>query len=159
MRKVFLCLLAFFLVFLFIGCTNITILYDGGAITLEVGAEKTINVTVKGAEGLEYSVDNSDVLKVENGKITALKAGSAKITVSVKDHSDKKVEINVTVTEKVVEPTKYTITYDLDGGEATGLVTEFEENKYPNLPIPTKEGFDFLGWFCGGGARAFYYYV
>nr|MCR5422452.1 InlB B-repeat-containing protein [Bacilli bacterium] len=132
------------------GKTNeISLSYTGGDIALEVGQEKTITITAKGTEELVYSVDNSEVLKVENGKITALKAGSAKITVSAKEDSTKKVEINVTVTEKAVEPTKYTITYDLDGGTATGLVTEFEENKYPNLPIPTKEGFNFLGWFEG----------
>ena len=75
MKKIFLIVLSFLLVFLFVGCSNssddegkttpddkketeITISYSGGAITLEVGDEKTINVTAKGAEGLEYSVDN-----------------------------------------------------------------------------------------------------
>ena len=128
---------------------NIELEYKGGDITLEEGDEQALNITLKGAEGLEYSVDKADVLKVENGKVTALSAGTCVITVSVKDHSDKKVTINVTVTAKVVEPTKYTISYDLDGGTAEGLALEFEENSFPTLKSPTKEGFNFLGWFEG----------
>ena len=123
--------------------------YKGGDLNLVEGDEQVLNVTLKGAEGLEYSVDKADVLKVENGKVTALSAGTCVITVSVKDHSDKKVTINVTVTAKVVEPTKYTISYDLDGGTAEGLALEFEENSFPTLKSPTKEGFNFLGWFEG----------
>ena len=129
--------------------TEIDISYDGGDITLEVGQEKTFMVAIKGASDVTYSVDNEEIISVAKGVITALKAGSAKITVATKEDPTKKVEINVTVTEKAPEPTKYTITYDLDGGTATGLVNEFEENDYPNLPIPTKEGFNFSGWFEG----------
>ena len=123
--------------------------YKGGDITLEEGDEQVLTISLKGAEGLEYSVDKADVVKVENGKVTALSAGTCVITVSVKDHSDKKVTINVTVNAKVVEPTKYTISYDLDGGTVNNLVEEFEEDSFPALPTPEKEGFNFLGWFEG----------
>ena len=123
--------------------------YKGGDLNLVEGDEQALNISLKGAECLEYSVDKTDVVKVENGKVTALGAGTCVITVSVKDHGDKKVTINVTVNAKVVEPTKYTISYDLDGGTASGLALEFEENSFPTLIAPSKDGFNFLGWFEG----------
>ena len=129
--------------------SDVSISYNGGDITLEEGQTKDLVVTVVGADGAVYSVDKTDVLKVENGKITALKAGSAIITVSAKGNDDASLTINVTVTEHKEEAKKYTITYDLDGGTCGGLVEEFEEGKYPTLPAPTKDGFKFLGWFEG----------
>ena len=43
----------------------------------------------------------------------------------------------------------YTISYDLDGGVCSDLVLEFEEDAFPQLPLPTKENYNFLGWFEG----------
>ena len=43
--------------------------------------------------------------------------------------------------------TTYTITYDLNGGEATGLIESFESGDAVKLVIPTKEGFEFIGWY------------
>lgn len=48
-----------------------------------------------------------------------------------------------------VEPKKYTITYELDGGTATGLVNEFTEDEKVTLVNPTKDGYNFLGWYEG----------
>ena len=62
-------------------------------------------------------------------------------------------ETNKTPTQKTVVQTKYTISYDLDGGvceEITGDATvEFESASEITLPIPTKEGFTFEGWYEG----------
>ena len=52
-------------------------------------------------------------------------------------------------TETEVQPAKYTVEYDLDGGECDNLVKEFEEGKPFELPTPTKEGCIFKGWFEG----------
>ena len=43
--------------------------------------------------------------------------------------------------------TTYTITYDLNGGQATGLIESFESGDAVKLVIPTKEGFEFIGWY------------
>lgn len=45
------------------------------------------------------------------------------------------------------EKTKYTITYDLDGGTCSGLVSEYTEGNVIKLPTPTKEGYIFVGWY------------
>ena len=52
-------------------------------------------------------------------------------------------------TETEVQPAKYTVEYDLDGGECDNLVKEFEAGKPFELPTPTKEGYVFKGWFEG----------
>ncbi len=46
----------------------------------------------------------------------------------------------------------YTIMLDADGGTLDNgkeSVSVTYGNKYPELPVPTREGFDFVGWFCG----------
>lgn len=48
---------------------------------------------------------------------------------------------------------KYNIEYNLDGGEADGLVTEYtSENGDIVLPTPYKDGHDFIGWKTSDGA-------
>jgi len=45
---------------------------------------------------------------------------------------------------------KYSITYDLDGGSAEGLVNEYTvSSEAIKLPKPTKSGFHFVGWMKG----------
>ncbi len=47
------------------------------------------------------------------------------------------------------ETSTYTITYDLDGGVCNSLVNEFKHNEDVTLPIPTKDGYAFEGWYEG----------
>ena len=41
----------------------------------------------------------------------------------------------------------YTINYDLDGGTCDNLPEEFSKSNIITLPIPTKEGYKFIGWY------------
>ena len=44
-------------------------------------------------------------------------------------------------------PVTYTVTYNLDGGVANGLVTKYTvENTDFVVPTPTKSGYEFVGW-------------
>lgn len=55
-------------------------------------------------------------------------------------------------------PDTYTLTLDPDGGSLAATNLQLTEGKsYPNLPTPTKPGFDFSGWFSekNGGKRVF----
>lgn len=47
------------------------------------------------------------------------------------------------------EQSKYSISYDLDGGTCEGLVFEYFGGSEVKLPTPTKEGYNFVGWFDG----------
>lgn len=42
---------------------------------------------------------------------------------------------------------EYTITYDLDGGTCENLVTNYVSGEPFELPLPSKEGYTFLGWY------------
>ena len=51
---------------------------------------------------------------------------------------------------------KSAITYNLDGGLLPeGYVTEYLEGEVVVLPVPTKEGFDFLGWSSVQGGTSY----
>ena len=127
--------------------TEINISSNELSIELEINGTKKLAYSLDGATEVEIRVKDSDVVKVENGVATGLKEGTTEVYVSVKDHADK--QITFTVRVKGAAKQKYTVSYDLDGGCATGLVEEFEENSFPQLVTPTKEGFNFLGWFDG----------
>ena len=43
----------------------------------------------------------------------------------------------------------YKISYSLKGGTLTEKVEEFKHNDDVTLPIPSKEGYDFVGWYEG----------
>ena len=47
------------------------------------------------------------------------------------------------------EVTTYNISFDLDGGNANDLISKFTDGKDVTLPVPTKEGYKFIGWYDG----------
>jgi uncharacterized repeat protein (TIGR02543 family) len=49
--------------------------------------------------------------------------------------------------EIVVAPTKYNLTLNLNSGVLENIPTEYEVATGLVLPVPTREGFEFLGWF------------
>lgn len=110
-------------------------------VTLEEG--KTFKLNVQATEGYEVVFANSDstVVSLENGTITALKIGNAKITISLKD-TDVVKEVEVIVVEKVqVEEGK---TSDL-------LISEYYEapkgnNKYIEIFNGTGKDVDLTGY-------------
>lgn len=50
--------------------------------------------------------------------------------------------------------TDYTITFDARGGEVSPAeITVTYGQPVGTLPVPTREGFDFIGWFDENGTR------
>lgn len=104
-------------------------------------------------------VSDKKIASISGKVLTALAVGKTQVTFYLLSDTTVKVVINVTVKEDepitTIEPTEvsekeiFTIAYDLDGGECSDLVLEFEEDKFPSLPLPTKSGFNFLGWYEG----------
>ena len=121
----------------------------------------------------KYSyVDNDDVVvKAEliygDKKVTLTKKSDV-VTVSDLDLTSKEYEFIITITyttesgEAVVNSDsikvgkdeteiKHSITYELDGGKLEGAPTEYVEGKgLTSLPTPTKEGYEFEGWYYNG---------
>lgn len=82
----------------------------------DLAVGETRKVALPGAEGLyvTYGTDDGEVISVEDGVVTALKAGTAKLTASV---GGKTVETDVTVDEHLL----------LNGGFETGDTTGWTE--------------------------------
>ena len=122
-------------------------------VALVEGDEKVVVPTVAGGATLVWSSSAPAVASVAEGVITALKEGTAVITVSLKEDETLKVEINVTVSKKevIVETKEYTVTFS--DGVASQKVKEGEKATKP--ADPTKEGFIFKGWFVGETAYDF----
>ena len=74
--------------------------------------------------------DDNKVVTVENGKVKALKAGKAKITVSSGDNDEIKDTCTVTVTEDEISLNKTKITIDKgESYELKATVTSGDKNK------------------------------
>lgn len=61
---------------------NNDLMLDPGNLALKVGEQFTPTVKYSGTNELTWSIDKSDVASIENGTITALKSGTAVVTVT-----------------------------------------------------------------------------
>ena len=117
------------------------------SLTLNKGASETLTATVSPSNATNKSVtwssSNTSVATVDsNGKVTAVSAGTATVTVKTND-GGKTATCAVTV-----KPKTYTITYDANGG--TGAPAAQTKTQDVTLTIssivPTRTGYTFLGW-------------
>ena len=132
--KKYICFILLLLLCFFIGCnaTQYTINYDldGGTCELLVSKYQEGEIIVlpePSKKGYNFLGWYQDEIKVE-----FVKKGNFDL---------------VAKWEKIA--TKYTITYDLDGGTCDKLITEYTEGDVVVLPTPIKEGFTFEGWYDG----------
>ena len=75
---------------------------DKKDVNMVEGSELTINPTYTKNTTLKWETSDDSVVKVENGKLTALKPGFATVKVSIIDHAEAYARINVTVLSKLV---------------------------------------------------------
>ena len=75
---------------------------DKKDVNMVEGSELTINPTYTKNTTLKWETSDDTVVKVENGKLTALKPGFATVKVSIVDHAEAYARINVTVLSKLV---------------------------------------------------------
>ncbi len=126
-----------------------------GSITLHVETQMVVGETYKveytlnkidDDAKLTWEISNPSVAELNEKDLTikALAAGTFTLTVSAGDVETSK-EINVKAGAE--EPTMYSISYELNGGSVTGAVVQYDGTKDVTLPTPTKEGYNFLGWY------------
>ena len=92
---------------------------------------------------------NSSVAVVEQNKVTAVSIGSftLKATFTLGEES-KSYEFSIEV-----KGAEYSISYELDGGHLPASApTKYSEGTKVTLPVPTKEGYEFLGWSKENGS-------
>lgn len=99
-------------------------------ILLEEGQEQTIKPSFTEGEKLVWNSSDSSIATVVDGKITAVKEGTAKITVYLEGHEDIKAEINVTVSKKPILVNNISINY----GNAELCIGETDQLSYTVSP-------------------------
>ena len=126
---------------------------DPAKTTLKIGetAQLSYTVTSESTATATYESSDSSVASVSNsGLVTAAKAGSATIKITVTDSEGAKKEKSYTFT---VEAKTFTVTLELDGGTVDGGKTSITGNEGTEitLPTPKKNGYEFLGWKLENG--------
>lgn len=112
----------------------------GSSVTIKLTPETDFRITEVNCPGAEISQDE------DSGIWTA-----------VIERLDSNVTCKVTTESTAAPPavTKFTVTFDADGGEVSPETMETGENgKLTALPTPTRSGYRFDGWFTTAGEKA-----
>lgn len=122
---------------------------DKAAAELTVGNTTKLTATVQPENATNKNVtwtsDNTEVATVDqNGVVTAVKAGTATITVTTEDGGK---TVACTVTVKAAPVPTYTVTVETDGnGTASATPAEAKEGTVITLTATAKEGYHFKAW-------------
>ncbi len=89
-------------------------------------------------EAVIYESDDESVLKIEDGKIVAIEGGIATVSATYNDYSAEVI---------IIVKKMRAISFELNGGTCPNLPSEVSADEKYTLPIPTKEGYIFMGWY------------
>ena len=110
------------------------------------------------ASTLKAQTSDSSVVKVSNGKIVAVGAGTAKVSLYVEGCPEKKtvLEFEVKGSGSTGNTTKkVTVSWNANGGAVSGSTKVVKyKGAYGKLPSPKRAGYTFTGWYTsrtGGG--------
>ena len=128
-----------------------------GKISIQVETEMKVGETYKAKyelknidESVKLTWKVSDTgmaeLDCENLTIKALKEGTFTLTVTAKTGEVASKEIKIVKSD--VSSIEYAITYELDGGRLFDGPTKYNGTEEIVLPTPTKEGYEFKGWYA-----------
>ncbi|MBU5435525.1 S-layer homology domain-containing protein [Pseudoflavonifractor sp. MSJ-37] len=104
------------------------------------------NATIK---DVTWASDNESVVKVDqNGKVTAVAPGKARISVTTKDGG-------FTACCDVIVEATHLVSFKPNGGTVTPTSMYTKDGKLTDLPTPTRSGYRFDGWFTAltGGTK------
>ena len=126
---------------------------DKNELPLTVGDSATLTATVEPAEATNKNVtwtsDNEEVATVIDGKVTAVAAGTANITVTTED-GEYTATCVVTVSEKPAD--SFTVTF-MNGDEVYESKTVTSGETVAEPTAPEMEGYIFTGWYTEDGAE------
>ena len=107
------------------------------------GDEFVVDYSIQENVTATFASSNTSVATVENNKVTAVEIGKFTLTATFTlGKESKKYSFEIEVIGK-----EYSINYELDGGVLpSGAATTYQEGVGLTLPVPTKEGYEFLGW-------------
>ena len=149
-KKIFSLIFSFFLIlFILVSCDN------KGKIAIQVETEMKVGETyqikyelenIDKSVELSWKVSDTGMAELDSSKLTIkpLKEGIFTLTVAAKTGEVSSKEIRV---EKGEGPIRYTISFELNGGQVEDFPIEYDGSKDIILPNPTKEGYNFKGWY------------
>ena len=155
-RKIFVITLVLFLSILVSCKKNKTkleeVTFNNMIISMVKGDEFVIDHSNQEGVTATFTSSNSNVAVVEGNKVTAVGIGSFTLTGTFKlGEQSKNYEFVIEVKGK-----EYGIKYELnDGVLPEGYVDKYVEGVGVVLPIPTQEGYNFLGWSLEDGSTDF----
>lgn len=109
-----------------------------------VDLEFTITPTDATYRNFTWSSSDESVATVDGGTVTALSVGEAVITVTSEKYPDISASTKVTVT-----PKKYTVILNYCDDVTENKTETVEDGKSITLETPTREGYEFAGWYLG----------
>lgn len=151
MKKIFYLIITFLFVMTLSSCSRekyINLSYDKAEITVELGTEinlapsVSVGKKVKDYE-LSYTLSNNIGNVSSDGKFIGTSVGETTLTVTANNKNKSSASIKV-----IVVKTIFNITLDVKGGVLAGDTTiSFTNPEEVTLPVPTREGYRFLGWY------------
>ena len=149
-RKTIYIIIVLILSFIFItGCGVTKIELSQKAFSLQNG--DSYQLTIKGPSNVIYKSSNPNIVFVneETGYIEAKSPGTATITIYEKGNESNKEECVITVTgSSEVVNKDHILTFDPNGGTVSVTTkTIANGSTFGELPIPTREGYKFVGWY------------
>lgn len=131
-----------------------TVAISGGNVTLELGKTHAFSGKVSysptSRAKLTWVTGDASIATVNSsGVVTAKKAGTTTVTVTMAYTGTSGGVVRVTATVKVtVFNPKYTVSFDSNGGSGSFASITVEKTKqYGTLPTPTRKGYTFAGWY------------
>lgn len=114
------------------------------------GATATISALVWDSTNGKYTYTNKQDF-LTNAITKSINIGDTLELIVIRDSYNGSTQLNAIVTKVTPKPVVTSnIVFDLDGGICDNLPTTYDEGKELVLPMPTKDGYDFLGWEYNG---------
>jgi len=96
-KKILVLLIALVLGLFIVGCGKATLSLSETEVKLLVGESYTINPVTDNVEDVEYVVKDTTLLSISGSKITALKAGTTSVELSLKSNPEVKASLSVVI--------------------------------------------------------------
>ena len=133
------------------GVYDVVLSYGSGSTNNKLAWTDEKGVVESGQQGITEAEDGATILHTVEFQMTVNKAGESTLVFGAADsgNAPRLDKLTITLAEPVEpEPVTFTVTFDAGEGAvdpATKTVTKGE--KYGELPTPTRDGYEFAGWF------------